>query len=355
MKTYKVIVLEGDGIGPEIIKETIKVLNCIANKYKFNIDYEYELIGAASIKETNEPIQDSVLDKCKNADAILLGAVGDLYYDANPNLKIRPEQGLLKLRKHLNLFSNIRPVKAYKQLYKLSPLKEKIISEVDFIVYRELIGGIYFGEKGRETKDSAYDICSYHKSQITKIAHQAFMEAMNRKNKLTLVDKANVLETSRLWRETVTQISKEYPQVELDCMFVDNMAMQIITNPKQFDVIITENMFGDIITDEASVITGSLGMLPSASIGETIAMFEPIHGSFPQAAGKNIANPMATILSGALMLRYFKEEDAAKEIEYCIEKALDLNYVTKDINADNFLGTNQIADCLINLINSIKN
>ena len=355
MNTYKVIVLEGDGIGPEIIKETVKVLNCIAQKYKFIINYEYELIGAASIKKTNEALQDTVVDKCKKADAILLGAVGDLYYDNNPNLKIRPEQGLLKLRKHLNLFSNIRPVKAYKQIYKLSPLKEEIISDVDFIVYRELIGGIYFGEKGRENQDSAYDICSYEKSQITKIAHQAFKEASNRRNMLTLVDKANVLETSRLWRETVIEISKEYPQVKLNCMFVDNMAMQIITNPKQFDVIITENMFGDIITDEASVITGSLGMLPSASIGETIAMFEPIHGSYPQAAGKNIANPMAAFLSGAQLLRYFNEEKAAKEIECCVEKALELNYVTKDINTDNFIGTNQIADCLINLINSNKN
>ncbi len=314
----KIAVLPGDGIGPEIINEAVKVLKCIANKFNHQFEFEFGLIGACAIDKTGVPYPEATHEICQKSDAILFGAIGDPKYDNNPSAKIRPEQGLLKMRKELGLYANIRPVEIYPSLVYRSPLKEERISGVDLIVVRELTGGIYFGEKGRGADNlSAYDNCSYSVAEITRIAHVAFKLAKGRKKHLTLVDKANVLETSRLWRETVTSIHKFYPEIQLDFLFVDNAAMQLVTNPSFFDVILTENMFGDILSDEASVLSGSIGLLPSGSFGEKSPLFEPIHGSYPQAAGKNIANPIATILSAAMMLKdafgAIKESEIIKE------------------------------------------
>lgn len=332
MKKYNIAVLPGDGIGPEVIKETTKVLDIVATHYNFELHYQYGAIGAIAIDQTGEALPEKTLKACKKSDAILFGAIGDPKYDNNPQAPIRPEQGLLALRKSLGLFSNIRPVKAYEALLDKSPLKSDIIHGTDMVIYRELISGIYFGEKHTSIDGlSATDICTYNYSEIEPITHLAFQAARARKNRVTVIDKANVLETSRLWRKTVKHIAQQYPEVELDFMFVDNAAMQLILNPKHFDVILTENMFGDIISDEASVIGGSIGLLPSASIGETSALFEPIHGSFPQGKGKGIANPIASILSGAMMLEYLGEHQAAKEIETAVEKCIQAKVLTPDL------------------------
>ncbi len=332
----KIAVILGDGIGPEVTHQCIKVLNAIATKYRHNFTYTYGLMGAVAIDKTGEPLPQHTIDICHASDAILFGAIGHPKYDNDPNAKVRPEQGLLKLRKELQLFANIRPVTAYSSLHHLSPLKEKQLKGVDFIMYRELTGGIYFGKK--ETSEDgieASDLCIYNKNEIERIARLAFVSAQLRRKKLTLVDKANVLETSRLWRKTVKEISSNYPDVKVDYMFVDNAAMQIIVNPKQFDVVLTENMFGDILSDEASVISGSLGLLPSASIGVSSALFEPIHGSYPQAAGKDIANPIGSILSGAMMLDYFGLKDEAAEVRKAVAWTLGNGFVTQDINPEN--------------------
>lgn len=348
-RIYKIAVLPGDGIGPEVVEQGIKVLKAAATRFNFTIDLQYGLIGAAAIDATGNPLPDETLDLCRQSDAILLGAVGHPKYDNDPSAKVRPEQGLLKLRKSLNLFANIRPVATYEILYDSSPLKRERIEGVDFVVIRELTGGIYFGEKGRD-KDGklAWDHCTYSVEEIDRISRLAFEMAKQRKNKLCLVDKANVLETSRLWRETVSKISKEadYSGVELSTMFVDNAAMQLIQWPSQFDVILTENMFGDILSDEASVISGSMGMLPSSSIGEKLALFEPIHGSYPQAAGKNIANPFATILSVAMMLDYMNENSAAQAIRNAVNIALENKMVTEDISKNNPKSTSDLGNYL---------
>src|SRR6476469_4840813 len=287
-----IVIIEGDGIGPEVTRQSIKILNAVAEKFHHEFHYTYCLMGADAIDKTGSPLPDETIDACLNSDAILFGAIGHPKYDNDPTAKVRPEQGLLQLRKTLQLFANIRPVSTYSSLEHLSPLKSQQLQGVDFIIYRELTGGIYFGKKEVNADyTEAFDLCSYTKNEIERIAHLACQSAQQRKRKLTLVDKANVLETSRLWRKVVQEISKEYIDVTVDYLFVDNAAMQIILNPGQFDVILTENMFGDIISDEASVISGSLGLLPSASIGISSALFEPIHGSYPQAAGKDIANP----------------------------------------------------------------
>src|SRR6185369_3726272 len=301
-----IVVIEGDGIGPEVTRQSIKVLNAVAERFDHEFDYDYCLMGAVAIDETGDPLPDKTIEACLNSDAILFGAIGHPKYDNDPTAKLRPEQGLLKLRKTMQLFANIRPVSTYSSLHHLSPLKSRNIEGVDFVTFRELTGGIYFGKKElNEGGSQASDNCIYSRDEIERIAHLAFQYARQRKNKLTLVDKANVLETSRLWRKVVQDLAKQYSEVKVDYMFVDNAAMQIILNPKQFDVILTENMFGDIISDEASVITGSLGLLPSASVGNSVALFEPIHGSYPQAAGKDIANPLGSILSSAMMLDHF--------------------------------------------------
>jgi 3-isopropylmalate dehydrogenase len=296
------------------------------------------------------------LDLCKSSDAILFGSIGHPKYDNDPSAKVRPEQGLLKLRKELGLFANIRPVKAYETLLDKSPLKRHIIEGTDISIYRELTGGIYFGEKHlSEDGNVASDLCEYSREEIERIAHLAFKASQSRKNKVTLVDKANVLESSRLWRRVVKEVAEEYKDVELDFLFVDNAAMQMILNPKQFDVILTENMFGDIISDEASVIGGSIGLLASASVGDKYAMFEPIHGSFPQATGKGIANPVASILSAAMLLEHFELFKEAELIKTAVEKSLNLNITTPDINSkyDN-ITTSKVGDFVEDFIHNPK-
>ena len=332
-KQYRLALLPGDGIGPEVTNQAIKVLKAIASEYNHNFQFTNADVGAIAIDKHNEPLPDETLELCKSTDAVLFGAIGDPKYDNDPSAKIRPEQGLLKLRKELGLFANIRPVKAYHTLLNKSPLKKDIIEGTDISIYRELTGGIYFGKKQiSEDGDVASDLCEYSRPEIERIAHLAFKAAKSRNYKVTLVDKANVLESSRLWRRVVTEISEDYPEVTLDFLFVDNAAMQMILNPKQFDVILTENMFGDIISDEASVIGGSIGLLASASVGEKYAMFEPIHGSYPQATGKGIANPIASILSAAMLLDHFDLHSEAALIRTGVEKSLKLKISTPDIN-----------------------
>lgn len=340
-----ITVIPGDGIGPEVIREAVKVLHAIALKFHHQFNFTYCLMGACAIDKTGDPLPQQTIDSCLQTDAVLLGAIGHPKYDNDPSAKVRPEQGLLRLRKELQLFANLRPITTYPSLHHLSPLKEKQLRGVDFIIYRELTGGIYFGKKETNEEGSeSSDICVYHKNEIARITCLAFVAAQQRIKKLTLVDKANVLETSRLWRKTVREISHNYPDVKVDYMFVDNAAMQLILNPKQFDVILTENMFGDILSDEASVISGSLGLLPSSSIGEKYALFEPTHGSFPQAAGKDIANPVGAILSAALMMEHFELFDEAKAIRDAVEWTLINGFVTRDIDAVNSYSTSTIGE-----------
>ena len=347
-----IAVLAGDGIGPEIITEAIKVLQAVAKKYHHSFTYEHALMGAVAIDETGNPLPDKTLEICKSSDAILFGAIGDPKYDNDPNAKVRPEQGLLALRKAFNLFCNVRPVTIYDSLIDSSPLKRNRIEGVDLVIYRELTGGIYFGEK-KEMNDKgvASDLCTYSKEEILRVAHLAFKAAGKRKNKLTLVDKANVLASSRLWRSVVTDLhSSEYKDVELDFLFVDNAAMQMVLNPAHFDVILTGNLFGDIISDEASVIGGSIGLLASASIGDRYAMFEPIHGSFPQGKGKGIANPTATILSAAMMLDHFEMVDEANAIRDAVQKTIDNNVGTADIDPDKNITTSDVDSYISDII-----
>jgi 3-isopropylmalate dehydrogenase len=347
----KIAVLAGDGIGPEVIAQAIKTLESIEKRFNHNFVFKKALVGAVAIDKTGNPLPDATLEVCKNTDAILFGAIGDPRYDNDPAATVRPEQGLLRLRKEMGLFANIRPVKAYESLLDISPLKRDNIAGTDFVVYRELTGGIYFGEKSLSADgQTASDVCLYTVGEIERIAHEAFKAAQVRRKKLTLIDKANVLETSRLWRKVVQNIAPQYPDVQLDFLFVDNAAMQIILNPKQFDIILTENMFGDIISDEASVITGSLGLLPSASVGSKTAMFEPIHGSYPQAAGKDIANPFATILSAAMMLDYFEMHEEANTVRQAVELLLNNKIVTKDLHAEQHYGTSTIGDLVAEII-----
>lgn len=349
MTKKKIAILPGDGIGPEIIEQAVKVINAVSDIYNIEFELNYGLIGAAAIDATGNPLPDETIKLCRNSDAVLLGAVGHPRFDKDPTAKVRPEQGLLKIRKELGLYANLRPIKTYKQLYEISPLKTHLVEGVDFIVYRELTGGSYFGEKGRKDDGkTAYDVCTYSEYEITRIAKLAFESAQKRRKKLTLVDKANVLESSRLWRETVTKMATDYPDVTLDYMYVDNAAMKIVQNPGYFDVVLTENMFGDILTDEASVITGSIGMLPSASVGEGVALFEPIHGSYPEGAGKNIANPYATILSVAMMLEHLGLVKASQMINLSVINALNKGVVTIDINSSKYSTTTEVGTYIAN-------
>jgi 3-isopropylmalate dehydrogenase len=342
-----IVVIEGDGIGPEVTRQAVKVLNAIAECFDHQFHYRYCLMGAVAIDKTGNPLPDETIEQAMQSDAILFGAIGHPKYDNDPSAKVRPEQGLLKLRKSLQLFANIRPINTYPSLHHLSPLKTKNIEGVDFIIYRELTGGIYFGKKETSADQrNAFDECIYSREEIERIAHLAFKQAMLRRKKLTLVDKANVLETSRLWRKVTQEIAQGYPDVKLDFLFVDNAAMQIIVNPKQFDVILTENMFGDILSDEASVISGSLGLLPSASVGIGTAVFEPIHGSYPQAAGKDIANPLGSILSAAMMLDHFGLHKEAELVREAVEWTLINGFVTKDIDPVNFYFTTTIGELI---------
>ena len=342
-----ITVIEGDGIGPEVTAQAVQVLDTVAERFGHEFIYEYAMMGACAIDRTGNPLPDETIESCLKSDAILFGAIGDPKYDNDPSAKVRPEQGLLKLRKTLQLFANIRPVAAYQSLIHLSPLKEERIKGVDFVIYRELTGGIYFGKKTlSDDKNQASDDCFYNREEIERVAHPAFKHAMQRRKKLTLVDKANVLETSRLWRRVVQEIAVEYPEVAVDFLFVDNAAMQIILNPSQFDVILTENMFGDIISDEASVIGGSLGLLPSASIGNGAALFEPIHGSYPQAAGQDIANPLGSILSAAMLLDHLGMTAEAKAVRDAVDWSLTNGTVTRDLNAKNHYPTSVVGNVI---------
>ena len=347
----KIAVILGDGIGPEVTEQSIKVLNIIAKQFKHEFSYEHALMGAIAIDKTGNPLPDETIKICLASDAILFGAIGDPKYDNDPTAKVRPEQGLLKLRKELQLFANIRPVKTYETLQHLTPLKPRILENVDFIIFRELTGGIYFGDKTLSADGTvSTDNCSYSVAEIERIAHLAFQYAQKRKKKLTLVDKANVLETSRLWRKVVQKMAGEYKDVTVDYLFVDNAAMQIILNPAQFDVVLTENLFGDIISDEASVLAGSLGMLPSASVGNTVALFEPIHGSYPQAKGKDIANPMGSILSAAMLLEHLAMQKEASIVREAVDWCLSNKFVSKDIDALNSYSTSAIGDLICEYI-----
>jgi 3-isopropylmalate dehydrogenase len=330
----------------------VKVLQQIARKFNHAFAFEEGLVGAIAIDETGNPFPEATLQLCQSADAILFGAIGHPKYDNDPSAPVRPEQGLLAMRKALGLFANIRPVTSYPILADASPLKPEIIAGVDFVVFRELTGGSYFGEKGRsEDRQSAFDTCSYNREEILRVTKLAFEAAGKRRKKVTLVDKANVMETSRLWREVVQEYAGNFPEITLDLMFVDNAAMALIQNPRQFDVILTENMFGDILTDEASVITGSLGMLPSASVGNQVALFEPIHGSYPQAAGQDIANPMAAVLSAAMLLETsFGLWEEGKAIRQAVEACLTAGFATTDNHPREFLGTTEIGDKIISFI-----
>lgn len=346
-----IAVLPGDGVGPEVTRQAIKVLDAIAQRFDHRFHYTYALMGADAIDKTGNPLPDETLEICRTSDAILFGAVGHPKYDNDPTATVRPEQGLLKIRKELGLFANIRPITTFPSLNHLSPLKDKQLEGVDFIVYRELTGGIYFGEKEANADYTrASDLCTYHKFEIERIGHLAFKAAQKRRKKLTLVDKANVLETSRLWRKVIQEIAPTYPDVQVDYMFVDNAAMQIIVNPKQFDVLLTENMFGDILSDEASVISGSLGMLPSASVGEGPALFEPIHGSYPQGAGKDIANPTGSILSAALLLDHLSMHQEAAFVREAVNWTINAKFVTKDIDPVNYYFTSTIGDLVSDYI-----
>ena len=350
---YKIAVLPGDGIGPEIIGEAVKVLNAIAVRFNHRFLYRYGLIGGAAMRQGLNPYPDETHQICSEADAILFGAIGDPLYDNNPDAKVRPEQGLLAMRKKLGLYANLRPVKMYPELVHLSPLREDRIIGADLLVVRELTGGLYFGEPRelRENGTVAVDTCIYSVGEIERIAHVAFKMARLRRKKVTLVDKANVLETSRLWRRVVTRMAVDYPDIELDFLFVDNTAMQLIINPKRFDVILTENLFGDILSDEASVISGSIGLLPSASIGDRVPLFEPIHGSYPEGAGKNIANPLATILSAAMLLRTGLNLQAeADAVEAAVKETIRQKILTMDLNQENPASTTEVGDFVAGLL-----
>jgi 3-isopropylmalate dehydrogenase len=347
----KIAVIKGDGIGPEVTVQAMRVLDAVAEQFGHEFEYSYGLMGADAIDKTGNPLPDETVTVCKESDAVLFGAIGHPKYDNDPTAKVRPEQGLLRLRKSLELFANIRPVSTFSSLHHLSPLKSERLEGVDFVIYRELTGGIYFGKKDTATDFSeASDLCTYTRSEIERIAHLAFKAAQQRRKKLTLVDKANVLETSRLWRKVVQELAKAYPDVQVDYMFVDNAAMQIILNPKSFDVVLTENMFGDILSDEASVISGSLGMLPSASVGTSTALFEPIHGSYPQAAGKDIANPIGSILSAALLLDHFNMHDEARVVREGVAWTLSNGFVTKDIDPVNYYFTSTIGELIADFV-----
>lgn len=342
-KLQKITILKGDGIGPEIVNQAIKVLNAIAEKYEHDFTYDEQLMGACAIDATGNPLPDETIESCQNADAILLGAIGDPKYDNDPSATVRPEQGLLKIRKTLGLFANIRPVRIFDSLRHLSVLKPEVLQGVNMLIYRELTGGIYFGEKNTQ-ENEASDLCHYHRFEIERICKLAFEEAGRRRKKLCLIDKANVLDSSRLWRDVVQKMKGDYPEIEVNYLFIDNAAMQMILNPSQFDVIVTSNMFGDIISDEASVLGGSIGLLPSSSAGEKARLYEPVHGSYPQAAGKDIANPIATILSLEMMLRDFGMVEEADEIEEAVTYSIDNNLLTSDLIKENPLLCSELGD-----------
>ena len=350
----KIALLAGDGIGPEVTDQAVKVCNSIAKKFNHEILWIPALTGAVAIEQTGDPYPEETHQACINSDAVLFGAIGHPRFDNDPSASVRPEQGLLKMRKKLGLFANIRPTFTFSSLIENSPLKKDRIEGTDLVFLRELTGGIYFGERGRKDNgNTAFDTCTYTRSEIQRLAKKGFELAMNRSKKLCCVDKANVLESSRLWRETVQDMEKDFPEVEVTYEFVDAVAMRLVQWPSSYDVLITENLFGDILTDEASVISGSMGLMPSASVGTDICLYEPIHGSFPQATGKDIANPLATILSAAMMFEMsfnLKEEGAL--IRKVVDESLVEGIVTEDLvrEGGRKYKTSEIGDHLANKI-----
>lgn len=351
----KIAVLPGDGIGPEICEQGVNVMTAIANKFGHTVSYDYAICGADAIDKVGDPFPEETFQTCMQADAVLFAAVGDPRFDNDPSATIRPEQGLLAMRKRLGLFANIRPIETFPSLVHRSPLKDEIVNEADFVCIRELTGGMYFGEKYSD-EDKAYDTNIYTRKEIERILHVAYTYAQRRRNHVTVVDKANILASSRLWRKVAQEISQQYPNVTTDFMYVDNAAMRMIQEPRFFDVIVTENTFGDILTDEASCITGSMGLLPSASTGEHTPVFEPIHGSWPQAKGLNIANPLAQILSVAMLFDHLSLTDEARLIRKAVQASLDAEVRTPDIQVEGgkHYGTSDVGQWIVNYINNIE-
>ena len=329
----KIAVLAGDGIGPEISQQGVAVMQAVCNKFGHEVSFTPALCGAAAIDAVGDPFPEETFQICQNADAVLFSAVGDPKFDNDPTAKVRPEQGLLAMRKKLGLFANIRPVETFDCLIHKSPLREDLVKGADFVCIRELTGGMYFGEK-KEGTDYAFDTNAYSRPEVERILHVAYQYARRRRKHLTVVDKANVLASSRLWRKVAQEVEKQYPDVQTDYMYVDNAAMRMIQEPRFFDVMVTENTFGDILTDEGSCITGSMGLLPSASTGESTPVFEPIHGSWPQAKGLNIANPLAQILSVAMLFEYFDLMEEGKLIRAAVQASLDQNVRTPEIQVE---------------------
>jgi 3-isopropylmalate dehydrogenase len=347
----KIAVLPGDGIGPEIMKQGVAVLNAIAAKCGHEFQYEEALVGACAIEACGDAYPAATHDVCMRADAVLFAAVGDLKYDNDPTLKMRPETGLLAMRKQLGLFANVRPVATFDCLLHKSPLKEELLRGADFVVIRELTGGMYFGEKYQDN-DKAYDTNVYTRPEVERILKVAFKMAMTRRKHLTVVDKANVLASSRLWRQIAKEMESQYPEVTTDYMFIDNASMRVLTEPRFFDVIVTENTFGDILTDETSCITGSMGLQPSSSLGEHTPLFEPVHGSWPQAAGQNLANPLAQILSAAMLLEHFGMDKEGALIRQAVTASLDANVRTPEIQVEGGAkyGTKEVGQWIVDYI-----
>jgi 3-isopropylmalate dehydrogenase len=342
----KIALLAGDGIGPEVIREAVKVSESIAKKFNHKISWKEGLVGAAAIDKTGDPYPSETHDVCLNSDAVLFGAVGDPKFDNDPTAIVRPEEGLLRMRKKLGLYANIRPTYTFDSLMDKSPIKRSIIEGTDLVFVRELTGGIYFGKRGRKDNNNfAFDTCEYSKEEIIRLAKIGFELSLKRSKKLCCIDKANVLESSRLWRETVQSMEKEYPDVQVSYEFVDAVAMRLIQNPSSYDVLITGNLFGDILTDEASVISGSMGLMPSASVGLKTSIYEPIHGSYPQAKGKNIANPLATILSASMMFEgSFGLIEESELIKQVVSDSITKKIVTGDLSGnDKFYSTKEVG------------
>ena len=345
--------LPGDGIGPEVVEQAVKAVDAVCRRFNHEAEYTFGLVGACAIDDCGDPYPEKTHKICLDSDAVLFGAVGDPRYDNDPTAPVRPEQGLLAIRKKLGLYANLRPVETFASLVDKSPLKKELVDGADFLCIRELTGGMYFGEKGRKDNgDTAYDTCIYSRSEVERILKLAFEYAGRRRKHLTVVDKANVLESSRLWRQIAREMEPQYPDIQVDYMFVDNAAMQLIRCPKFFDVLVTENTFGDILTDEASCISGSMGLLASASVGTHTSLFEPIHGSYPQAAGKNIANPVAAILSAAMMFEYaFGLMEEGKAIRRAVTASLEKGFVTEDLAAGAAShSTSEVGDWIANQI-----
>ena len=348
---FKIAVLPGDGIGPEIMAQGVKVMDAVAEKFGHQVTYQEALCGAHAIDEVGDPFPEKTFQTCKDADAVLFAAVGDPKFDNDPTAKVRPEQGLLAMRKKLGLFANIRPVQTFKCLIHKSPLKDELVSGADFVCIRELTGGMYFGEKYQDN-DKAYDTDLYTRPEIERILKVGFEYARKRHHHLTVVDKANVLASSRLWRQIAKEMEPQYSDVKVDYMFVDNASMRMIAEPTFFDVMVTENTFGDILTDEGSCISGSMGLLPSASTGESTPVFEPVHGSWPQAKGQNIANPLAQILSVAMLLEYFDLKEEGALIRKAVDASLDANVRTPEIQVEGGAkyGTKEVGAWIVDYI-----